>query len=35
VPIDDYLLWDKEYLRALAVIYQLSTIVQNNMSEQS
>lgn len=35
VPIDDYLLWDKEYLRALVVIHQLSTIIQNKTPEQS
>jgi hypothetical protein len=35
VPVDDYLIWHRPFLRALAVIHQLSTIVQNNMSEQS
>lgn len=25
VPVDDYLLWDKDYLRALAMIHQLAT----------
>ncbi|MEL7698400.1 MULTISPECIES: hypothetical protein [Pantoea] len=25
VPVDDYLLWDKDYLRALAMIYQLAS----------
>ncbi|OIX90506.1 hypothetical protein [Pantoea sp. Ae16] len=35
VPIDDYLLWDKQYLRALAVIHQLTTFVQNDKPEKS
>jgi len=35
VPIDDYLLWDKQYLRALAVIHQLTTFVQNDKPEES
>jgi len=35
VPVDDYLLWDKDYLRALALIHQLATNTADNRADGS